>query len=82
MPRSPVPLGEYVDQKPTGRAYPPCCQIPREVMSQIEENFRRPKDQQKSYAACSRWLAFGGYKIPPMNLRNHINGNHAERFSG
>ena len=59
---------------------PACCRIPRDVMAQVEANFTKPENQQRSIASCARWLASEGYPIGEMNLRNHVRKNHAGRF--
>ena len=75
-------LDEFADQEGGGytRSVPGCCRIPRELMGQVEENFRRPVTEQRSIAACARWLAAEGHAIDPMRLRNHVRNGHAGRF--
>ena len=77
-------LDSYADSEPGGgrpRVVPPCCRIPRDLMGQVEENFRRPVTEQRSIAACSRWLAAEGHPIDAMKLRNHVRNGHAERYA-
>lgn len=77
-------LDSFADREPGrgySRAFPGCCQIPRELMGQVEANFARPAKEQKSIAACTRWLAAEGHPIDAMKLRNHVRNGHAERFA-
>lgn len=63
-----------------GDRLPPCCQVPRELMQQVEENQRGPAARRKTFAACSRWLALEGHAVPSSTLRGHIVNGHASRL--
>lgn len=76
-------LAEFVDTDVRVRRLPPCCQVPRDLMAQIEENAALPPNdpRKRTYASCARWLAEKGYPLPRRNLQGHIDLDHAERFA-
>ena len=72
-------LATFQDYLPSEKL-PGCCRVPRHLMEQVEANFTKPIEKQRSIASCARWLQAEGYAIGEMNLRNHVRTNHAGRF--